>query len=402
MKLVYVTSMLPFGPMEAFFVPEIRELRRRGHELLIVPMHARGPVMHEDALAFLPFTEEGRLFSAGIAAGALLELLRSPLRALRAVALLLGSGSPGVLLKNLAVLPKGLWLARRARRWGADHIHAQWLATSGTLGLVASTLSGIPWSCTGHRWDIVEDNLLREKSRSARFLRVISAWGAELLRSRTVPGARIEIVHMGVPRGDLASAAPRRPASAALRVLMAANFLAVKGHTHAIEAAALLRRRAVPVQLDLAGDGPLRAELEARVARDGLRDAVRFLGVVSHADLLAGMRGGRWDVAMLSSVDLGAGEKEGIPVFLIEAMSAGLPVVSTRTGGIPELLGGGGGLLVEGASGAALAEALERIFRDPDLGARLGEEAIRVIEGAFTLEGAVDALERLLAGAHAG
>ena len=55
-----------------------------------------------------------------------------------------------MLLKNLAVYPKGLWLARLAREWRADHIHAHWAATTATMALVASEFSGIPWSFTAH------------------------------------------------------------------------------------------------------------------------------------------------------------------------------------------------------------------------------------------------------------
>jgi len=113
---------------------------------------------------------------------------------------------------------------------------------------------------------------------------------------------------------------------------------------------------------------------------------VSFLGVVPHKELLSSYMDGETDVVVLPSVDLGGYAHEGIPVALMEAMACGLPVVSTSTGGIPELLGRGAGIMVPAADPQALAEALESLSLDPELRSQLGAKGRRRIEESFCVE----------------
>jgi len=103
---------------------------------------------------------------------------------------------------------------------------------------------------------------------------------------------------------------------------------------------------------------------------------------------------GEVDVVVLPSTDLGDGVHEGIPVSLMEAMSYGIPVISTTTGGIPELLGSEAGLLVPERDPLALAEAIEHLARDPSLCRRLGESGRRKVREEFSVEKVVDELIR--------
>jgi len=165
-KLVYVTSSLPHGPLEAFVLPEVAALERLGHEVWIVPMWPRGERVHADAEAFEARTLSEPLLSSAVLASAAREVRPAPLaRMLRS--------RPRTVAKNLLVHPKALWLARRLRELRPDHVHAHWISTSATLAMVAAERTGIAWSLTAHRWDIREDNLLAAKAASATFLRAI-------------------------------------------------------------------------------------------------------------------------------------------------------------------------------------------------------------------------------------
>ncbi len=407
MKLLYVTSTLPYGTSEAFLIPEVQELRRRGHEVVVVPMRPGARVVHGDAAEVVRCAVAEGVLSPRVLAGAAAEALASPRRAASAVRVLLRSRSPRVLAKNLAVLPKGLWSARLARRLGADHIHAHWASSSGTIGLVASLVSGVPWSLTAHRWDIEEDNLLAEKARSAEFLRVISDRGLREASELAGPhAAKVVKIYMGVrlpppspPRPPLGRAdGDGRPAT---RLVVAANLLEVKGHVYLIDAVRLLRDRGFDVALDVAGGGPLRPALEARVARHALGDRVRFLGVLPHDALLDGLRAGRWTAMVLPSIVTPSGVQEGIPVSLIEAMACGVPVVSTRTGGIPELLEDGAGLLVRHGSGEELAGAIEALATDPELRLRVARAGARRVKDSFAIQTSVSALLERMGAADA-
>jgi glycosyltransferase involved in cell wall biosynthesis len=294
---------------------------------------------------------------------------------------------PRTALKNLVVHPKALWLARRLRELRPDHVHAHWASTSATLALVAAGRANVPWSLTAHRWDIREANLLRAKAQSACFVRTISRAGARELQERVgLAGFRPVMLRMGV-RLPERTATPRDGRE--LRLLTPANLLPVKGHRYLLEALAGMDG----VELDVAGEGPLRAGLEEQAL--GL--PVQFLGAVSHVDVLAGLVDGRWDAVVLPSAPTPEGDQEGVPVSLIEAMAAGVPVLSTDCGAIPELVTGESGLLVPAGDPVALRDGLEQL-RDPELRRRLSAAGRARVEEEFDVDRVAAELAELFAG----
>ena len=392
--IVYVTASLPFGAVEAFIIPELHALRRRGLELAIVPVRPQGPIVHEDAATLAPVTRAERVVSWRIARHAALELVASPRRCARALARLVTPTRPRITLKNLVIFPKALWLARFLREYEVGHVHAHWGSTSASIAMAAAEVAGVPWSFTVHRWDIREDNILRRKARSACFVRTISRDGLADLRGRVDETSNIVLLYMGV---DVpASPAARPPAPQPFRILVPASLVPVKGHAHVLDAVAELRARGLVLELEIVGDGPLRGQLTDAVLRLGLEGCVAFRGTLSHQRLLHELSRGSWDVVVLGSVPA-AGEKEGIPVSLVEAMSFGLPVVATSLGGIPELLGDGAGLLVPPGDAQALADVIEQLACDPELRARVAQAARARVEEAFDIERTAGTLASLFA-----
>jgi glycosyltransferase involved in cell wall biosynthesis len=208
---------------------------------------------------------------------------------------------------------------------------------------------------------------------------------------------RAIVLHMGVP----VPPAPVRalPGRAVPVVLCPARLIPVKGHRHLLDAAARLAARGIDFELRLAGDGPEREPLARRAERLGLGRRVRWLGTLPHAELLRQYREGRVDCAVLPSVDLGGGLHEGISVALMEAMASGVPAIGTRSGGLPELLAGGAGLLVEPGDPDDLADALERMLRSPGLREDLALAGRRRIEQEFDVRLIARELERRFADA---
>jgi len=396
MRIIYVTSSLPYGKKEAFIVPEISELKERGHEVLIVPTYPRGEVLHGDVKPLMSHVVSEPLLSIGITRAAIKSFAGSPARTFEVLNRLLGSRSVGVLLRNLAVYPKGLWLADLARSWSADHIHAHWSTVPATMALVAGEISKLPWSVTAHRFDIAEDNLLDTKARRACFIRAINRRGAQEIMDRISSKAPPpSVIHMGVALPPAREREPRHDDRRVPCVVVPANLLEVKGHTYLLEAVRLLVDRDVRVRVDLAGDGPLREKLMGEVEKLELRDGVTFLGLLPHEKLLEKMQAGDWDMLVLPSIVTDSGEKEGIPVAIIEAMSCRVPVVSTATGGIPELFEGvDDALLVPPKDPAALAEAIERLIKDTGLRKHLVESGRRRVEESFTIEQVVSELAK--------
>jgi glycosyltransferase involved in cell wall biosynthesis len=158
--------------------------------------------------------------------------------------------------------------------------------------------------------------------------------------------------------------------------LHVANFLPVKGHDILMRALALVKERGVKLTVVTAGDGAERAPIEALASKLGLGpEHVRFLGFRSDVpDLLAAA-----DFFVLPS------RMEGLPLAVLEAMSHGLPIVTTRIGGNPEVVTDGEhGLLVPIEDPAALAAALARFAEDPDLRRKLGEAGRARVAAEFS------------------
>lgn len=392
MKIIVVTSSFPFGPGEAFIIPEIQELRRQGHHVEVVPLYPRGGIIHQEAKGMLNPAWALPLFSKAVLWSALKTLFQAPKQALRALRLIFTTNLRH-LAKNLSAYPKGLWLADIACGWKADHIHAHWVATTASMAMVASEVSGIPWSFTAHRWDIIEGNLLARKTAHAKFARFISKDGLEMARMKGVGGEKALVLHMGVQllerEGEVGGClAASRP----FRVLCPASLVPVKGHKYLIQAISLLPEG---VELWLAGDGELRAEIETQVRELGLSEKVHLLGQLPHEALTRLYPENQVDVVVLPSIDLGGGLHEGIPVSLIEAMSFGIPVISTRTGGIPELLEGGAGLLVPPQDPKALADAIRKLMENPQLHQAIGIAGRTRVQDKFASEHVAARLEAL-------
>jgi glycogen(starch) synthase len=150
------------------------------------------------------------------------------------------------------------------------------------------------------------------------------------------------------------------------RVLFVGRLAPQKGVRALVEAAALIENPSARVLL--VGDGPEREALEREARRIGVGDRVRFLGFFAHDRLPAAMA--HADVLVLPSL------YEELGTVLLEAMYAGLPIVASRTGGIPDVIeDGSNGLLVPPGDPEALARAIDRVFADRALACRLSEVA---------------------------
>ncbi len=209
---------------------------------------------------------------------------------------------------------------------------------------------------------------------------------ATRLRREGVPDRKIAVVANGLD-GDVFRPGLRRPA--ARRVVVVANLRAEKGHDVLVDAAARVLDRVPDARFDLVGDGPERARLHARAAALGVSGAFRFLG--HQDDVAARLRAA--DVFALPS------RSEAMPNAVLEAMSAGLPVVVSAAGGLLELVDSERtGLLVPPGDAAALADALVRALTDWPLAERLGRAARAEISARHSFDRMVDAFERIYAG----
>jgi glycosyltransferase involved in cell wall biosynthesis len=292
-------------------------------------------------------------------------------------------------MANLAHLAVACHWAARNRREPVDHVHAQWAHSAASIAAHAARLLGTSFSFTGHAADLFRERVaLADKVRQADFIACISTFHRDFYRTLGARDDQLELVYCGI---DVEHFRPRTDADEAARagrpfhVLSAARLVPKKGLDDLVEACRILTARGLDLRCTIAGSGPLEAELRAQVERAGLADRVTLTGrALKQEDIPAFMHSG--DAYCLPCVRAADGDVDGLPQMLMEAMACGLPVVSTRLVGIPDLVvDGRTGLLVEPDAPEALADALERLARDPDLRRSLAAEGRRFVLERFEI-----------------
>ena len=164
------------------------------------------------------------------------------------------------------------------------------------------------------------------------------------------------------------------------------RLVPVKGQRYLIEAAARIGDRIPPLMILLAGDGPLRPELEQHAASMGVEDKVRFLGTRQDIPELLSCA----DVFVLPSLN------EGLGLVLVEAMAMGVPCVATAVGGVPEVVADDvTGILVPPRDPRALADAVVRLADDPDRAREMGEQGRERAREMFSIQRTVARTEAL-------
>ncbi|HTM01436.1 MAG TPA: glycosyltransferase family 4 protein [Candidatus Omnitrophota bacterium] len=204
--------------------------------------------------------------------------------------------------------------------------------------------------------------------RRTPFLAISESTRDDLAR-RGIDPRRIRVVRCGLTQNDYGVATP--PAERADPVVVFLGRLRkYKGAQYAIRAMARVRRDVPDARLDVVGDGPYRKDLEALATSLGLRDAVRFLGALPHAEKVRALNEAQ--VAVCPS------PKEGWGLTVIEANACGVPVVASRSPGLVESVREGEtGLLVPHGDAEALALAVVRLLTDRSLRLRMAEAAVR-------------------------
>jgi glycosyltransferase involved in cell wall biosynthesis len=288
----------------------------------------------------------------------------------------------------LAVAAGAAKMLELARRGDYDLIHAHWVVPNGFMALPACRYSGLPLVLSLHGSDVFLSEKRSSAGRAARmaFRRAagITACSDDLARrSRrlgalqdpvTIPyGVSIEEFESSPDdasrlRLELGLAAPSRV------VLAVGRLVRKKGFEVLLDAVAQARRRIPDLNLVVAGRGDLRQELETRAEDLGLADRVHLVGNVSRDRLPSYYS--MADVVAVPSIRDEAGNVDGLPNVLLEAMASGAPTVASAVAGIPQAVTDGKeALLVAERDPRALAKALVELLESREKRDRLGAAA---------------------------
>jgi glycosyltransferase involved in cell wall biosynthesis len=282
-------------------------------------------------------------------------------------------------------------LARYLRKNRVQIAHAFEFYTTLTL-VPAARLARVPLVIGSFRQlgDLMTPAQFRAQALAFRWCDAVvcnSKAGADWLAADGLPRQKLHVIGNALPDEAFMAAAPAllaRPG--VMRVGMVARMNAgYKNHAGFLRIATQIHRRFPEVEFVLAGDGPLRSELEQQAKELGLAESVIFLG--DRRDVSAVLRS--MDVAVLTS------ESEGLSNVILEAMAAGVPVVAYDVGGNRELVNVDRGAIIPPADENGFALAVGQLLTDPALRRRVARNARAFAEENFSLKHILNVYEDL-------
>lgn len=394
--IAYVLRRFP-KISETFVLNEILALEARGEKVTIFSlMPTRDSRFHGDlgrlkaSVVYVPGPGDWRALWRYNLRG----LRARPRTWLRALGCALRTGQPRMLWR----LVQSGWIAERVRALRIRHLHAHFATEATEAASLIADMTGLPFSFTAHAVDIykrgVDERMLAREIAQARFVATVSECNRHHLRKLANGAAdRIVRVYNGIDleRFRIEPPSPSEP----FTILAVARLVEKKGLDVLVDACARLRDRGVPLRCWIVGKGALRTALQAQIRRLELGGQVELLGAHTHDEVRA--RYAEAHVFALPCVVGADGNRDGLPVSLVEALACGLPVVTTPVTGIPEVVQHErNGLVVPDRDPAALADALERVLREPGLHARLAGCARASVEDRFDLRRTTETLHQLL------
>lgn len=373
LRLIYVVSRWN-QPTETFVRREVAAAVEAGASVQVLSLKPPGPpdgIVDDAAIRIV----EPRV--SAFAASLISTFVRHPATVALGLLRIVRLGRPGTWRSHL-----GAWAAAVAALPSlddADLVLAHFAWVSSTAADTLSRLKGIPFAVFVHAHGIYEercqDRYLTDRLQRAVVVFVESDRIANDVREHH--GVEPVVMRMGVPDSYVVDDVPDRLAADGQEVVSVGALRKKKGHDLLIRAIAQLPS----ATLRIAGDGPERDHLSALVRDLGVDARTRFLGhrsLQEIRDLLDDA-----SVFCLASRPTASGDRDGVPNVLIEAMARGVPIISTRVSGIPDLLEGVA-LLIDPDDGDALRGALQHLKDDPDHGAALASSALQRVRASYT------------------
>lgn len=303
-----------------------------------------------------------------------------------------GVNNPRTILRNLFHFTEALMIGRWMQREGIQHLHVHFATAGASVASLARQIFKISLSMTVHGPDEfanVRNEHFHEKVDAADFVVCISHFARSQTMQHSAPQhwTKLDVSRLGV-NPLMFSPVTKRPDPECFSLLCVGRLTPAKGQHMLLDAVAALHNAGEKVRLELAGDGPDRSSLQNHAENLGISALVKFHGALNH-DQVRTLYGSS-DAFVLPSF------AEGIPVVLMEAMASGLPCLSTRIAGIPELIEDGeSGFLAAPSSLDELTNRLRQLIHDPVLRNRLAINGRKRVCEAYDLERNIVGLAQL-------
>ncbi|MEK6968553.1 MAG: glycosyltransferase [Nanoarchaeota archaeon] len=379
MKIGYVLNVFP-KLSEMFVLNEIIELRKLGHEIIIFSVYASSEkIKHSEV-------DEYDLLKNTY----YLPPLKKPLNAVKTAIASLGFFGWGYPASDFNEKLIGIAAAKRfskiARREKIDVIHSHFNTISTHTAMLMSKLTGIPYTFTAHAFDIFVNNspkVLRTRIDNSNFAVTESKFNQRYMAGLSgCSEERIKVVHI-YPNIDTIKKIPKpKKHDKEINLISVARLVEKKGLTYSIDAIKKIVRKYPDVKYTIIGKGPLEAELKEKIAALSLEKNVILVSELPNIDVLRQINNS--DIFVMACIKAKNGDMDGTPNSILEAMALGVPVVSTKLAGIPEVISDGKeGLLVEPKNSEQLTEAIIRLIEDKGLRSKIIKNAKIKIDNEF-------------------
>jgi colanic acid/amylovoran biosynthesis glycosyltransferase len=293
-------------------------------------------------------------------------------------------------------LYQAIHVGTRMQHNGLRHLHAHFAGMAARTAYWIKQFFRIPFSFTGHANDIFAPKdfvvSLPKLMESASAIVTVSDYAACLLKARfPESAARIHRIYNGV---DLSRFHPTDFGSGIPSILSIGRLIEKKGFADLIQACAYLTARRRGFRCEIIGEGPLEGALRAQIASAGLEGIVRLAGPQTQAEIA--LRLAQATIFVLPCTREEGGGMDNLPTVIMEAMAAGLPVISTPVAGVPEMVEHEvNGELVPEHDPVAICAAMERLISDPVRARRFGDHGRQMAREKFSIETSGQQLGRL-------
>jgi colanic acid/amylovoran biosynthesis glycosyltransferase len=392
-KILYIGSSIP-SLSETFVYREIFSLIDLGFDIHVASVHKPEKGLGEDRLnamadSAIVIYGEGPLKTFS---DCILELIKRPLRTLDTFSSGLWDAvfgevnslfaRPKIIIQNLAAIS----LAKRVRELGIDHIHSHMAHVPTTIAMYCAKQLGIPFSFTGHAVDIFQYSiLLRKKLNQASFVSCISEWHREFYRDLVYRNSSFyPIIRCGVDAKWFLT--NKSVSNDKVEILAVGRLIEKKGFDVLIDALGMMDGKHTEMfHCSIVGDGPDRTLLEQKIKDANLIGKVELCGSKNNLEIPILMK--QATIFALPSRISKSGDKDGIPVALMEAMAAGVCVVAGDLAAVRELvIDGETGVMVKPGDRQSVIDAIINLVENPEMREKIAMQGSAHVKNEFSIE----------------
>jgi glycosyltransferase involved in cell wall biosynthesis len=269
-----------------------------------------------------------------------------------------------------------------------QHLHAHFATSAAEISMQAAKLANISYSFTAHARDIyhekVDKQALAKRIQNAQFVVTVSDFNLEYLNKLLDKHSCRGNIYRLYNSLDLELFSPAPLSHEPGLIVSIGRLVPKKGMSYLVDACAILRDRNVLFRAVIIGDGEERIQLEQSIYNLALEQQITLLGALAQSEVIATLSCA--DLFVLPCIVGDDGDMDGLPTVILEAMAIGIPVISTRLAGIPEMIHDQiNGLLVEQKQVTELADAMQSLIESNERRFRFRNQSFKRMEEHFNL-----------------